>query len=805
MRMKLFFFAFLTAVAGVCGEQAAALRGVISDPSLRAVPDAVVALYARESSVRVITRSRADGAYEFRGLAAGVYLLHVEAAGFAGLTTEEIRLEAGVSAVRDVSLGLARLRSEVMVTASATPMTIEEIAKAADVVPGEEAALRVEYSVPESLRLLPGFRVRQLGGPGGLTNIQVRGLRNYDTALLVDGLRMRDASDLQGSAQPQWEDLLLVASERAEVLRGTGAPLYGSHATGGVVNLVSDQGGGKAHGEALAEGGGLGLFRGLLRAGGGALGDRLVYSGGVTHLNVTGGLDGVNPYRNTSGQGFVKYRFAPGIAWSGRAFLSDAFAQVGDPPYVAPELEANLPAKGVVPGRPLPDGQVARIEQGLPFESGQATYVPGLNDPDSRRAGAFSNVATTFSQQLRPSLSWQASYQFLDTGRRYDDGPGGSRWEPLWNNSAQYDGRVHIAQARAGWQIGRHNLVTGGYEFESEEYDNRNLDQAPGAPAANRANIRQRSHSVFLQDQVSLLDRRLHLGFAGRAQAFRLEDPTFEGGASPYQGARLESPQTAYTGDVSAAYLVRRTGTKLRAHAGNAYRAPSAYERFGSSFFFGSFSPFGDPRLRPERSLSFDGGVDQWLARSRVRLSATYFYTALQEVILFDFSGLIPPGDPYGRFMGYLNTGGGLARGAEFSAGLQAARGTSLQAAYTYANSDDRKPFDRDGLFFKMPGVSDHVASLLVSQWVGRRLNFTFDLFAASSYPFLFGTTGGARAFEMDGPVKADLVVSYTIPVSDTRSLRFYGKVENLSNSRLYEQGYRAPKLWALGGLRFSF
>jgi iron complex outermembrane receptor protein len=37
------------------------------------------------------------------------------------------------------------------------------------------------------------------------------------------------------------------------------------------------------------------------------------------------------------------------------------------------------------------------------------------------------------------------------------------------------------------------------------------------------------------------------------------------------------SPPAAYTGDGSAAYFIRRTGTKLRAHAGRGYRAPSLY------------------------------------------------------------------------------------------------------------------------------------------------------------------------------------------------------------------------------------
>ena len=50
-------------------------------------------------------------------------------------------------------------------------------------------------------------------------------------------------------------------SSRLEVLRGSGSSLYGSNAVGGVVNIVTDEGGGPIHGSVLGEGGGLGFFR----------------------------------------------------------------------------------------------------------------------------------------------------------------------------------------------------------------------------------------------------------------------------------------------------------------------------------------------------------------------------------------------------------------------------------------------------------------------------------------------------------------------------------------------------------------
>jgi outer membrane cobalamin receptor len=114
-------------------------------------------------------------------------------------------------------------------------------------------------------------------------------MRSSDTALLIDGLRFRDAAGTQGDASGFFQDMTIVDTERIEFLRGSGSSLYGSHAMAGVINVNSSQGGGKTHGEIRAEGGGLGLLRGVARVGGGLADNRFIYSGGFSHLNVTDG------------------------------------------------------------------------------------------------------------------------------------------------------------------------------------------------------------------------------------------------------------------------------------------------------------------------------------------------------------------------------------------------------------------------------------------------------------------------------------------------------------------------------------
>ena len=317
----------------------------------------------------------------------------------------------------------------------------------------------------------------------------------------------------------------------------------------------------------------------------------------------------------------------------------------------------------------------------------------------------------------------------------------------------------------------------------------------------------QRSQALFVQDQLRFREDRLQISGAFRAQFFSLQQPLFTPAASaPYRGITFQSPQTAYTGDGSIAYLFRSSGTKLRAHAGNGYRAPSLFERFGT--FFGSFgySVFGDPRLRPDRSVAFDVGIDQTLYRNRLRASATYFYTRLQEVIIFDFSGVINPAtDPFGRFGGYRNTNGGIARGAELSLTATPTRTLSLSAAYTYTKAQQRTP--------QVPGtvrslvIPNHQFSLVATQRLGRRFLVNFDLSASSDYlgAIFDPLTFVSRGYRFRGLAKADIGASYTLPIKESRSLRFFGYVDNLFDREYFESGFRTPGRTGRAGATFVF
>src|SRR5438093_8877285 len=221
----------------------ASIGGRVTDPQGGLVAGAVITLYARDTTVRFKATSDENGVYRFDRLRPAEYVVEAEATGFAHSQARTVRLESEGSLTLDISLRLMGPREEVVVTASGTPQPVDEVSKAITLVSQAEIEERDEFAISEALRHVPGLRVQQLGGPGAFTSIRIRGLRDEDTAVLIDGLRFRDPSSTQADASGLLEDLLTTNIDHLEILRGSGSSLYGTNAIGGVINVLTVEGG----------------------------------------------------------------------------------------------------------------------------------------------------------------------------------------------------------------------------------------------------------------------------------------------------------------------------------------------------------------------------------------------------------------------------------------------------------------------------------------------------------------------------------------------------------------------------------
>jgi vitamin B12 transporter len=794
----LYFFAVHLAAAN-----GLTVSGRVLDPSGQPVPHAKVRLLQSAGADSSTTYTGGNGSYSFNEIAPGDYLLDASSTGLSVARPVAITLMSNSSETIDLKLIVSVQRSQVTVTAANSPQSIDLVSKALDVVNVEQAERRGIFSVPDSLAQVPGLRITTRGGPGSLTTIQTRGLRATDTAVLIDGFRLRDNTAIQGDATAFLSDLFLVDSSQIEVLRGSGSSLYGTNSMGGTINIITDQGGGPVHGDFDYQSGGLGLNRGLARVAGGALHDRLLYSAGIANLNEINGVNDGGAARNWSAQGGISYSVLPTLRIGGRVFADTDYLQF----QVIP-TPGTIPDTTYVNAIPPSPSQLALANRGLPYDATGATFIPNLNDPDARRNGHFASGLFYAEQQLTPRWSWRVNYQSVGTHRDNIDGPGGPGiFQPAFRTTDQYDGRVDTVQARTDFIANPWQTLTAGYEFEYERYRNFATDANPNVAQRPYYFIdeAQKTNAAFAQDQMRLFSGRLLVLLSGRFQNFQLDKPYFLGADSPYPGIRLPSPPNAFTGDTSVAYFVHKSSTKIRAHGGNGFREPSLYERFGSYFYGNAFTAIGDPRLSPERSVSMDAGIDQYLWGQRLKLSGTFFYTRLQQVISYDTLGIITPAtDPYGRFGGYFNTGGGLAHGVELNGEFRPARSTLVQASYTYTNAIDRTSQFATGTAInpiQTPRIIPHTFTFRASQEVAKNLELAADFVGGSH--FLYPIYGSA--FRFDGPRQLGLSANYAIPLTDRVGMRLYTRVWNTLGQNYFEDGFQTPGRWAVGGIRLSF
>ena len=742
----------------------------VTDPSGAPLAGALLSASPRDGRLRVVRVTDAAGNAQFGTLTSGEYVIDVDAPGFAAVA-RAVTVRAN-SATITISLDVARVTEHVLVTAADHLQTASEVSKAVTVIDAAEITARNEFSVADALRTAPGATVQQLGGPGSFTSVKLRGLREQDTAFLIDGVRFRDAGAPQGDATAFVGELFVVNLARIEVLRGSGSSLYGSHAIGGAVNLITASGAGRPIADIAAEAGGLGFSRLTAHTSTSALADRVTFSLGAGHIRTLRGVDGDDDARNTSFQAHASVQLGTSSRATMRVYASDALSSINE----SPAAIGPLPATGFV-------------------EAAPSTFIASANDPDNVRDSDFLSALLLFEQRPSTAFGYTVSFHRLATDRVFRDGPlGVSPFEPVTQTSSRFSGTVDTLNVRADREWGPRQTTRVAYEFEHERYVSESMPV--NAALAWNADITQDSHAASVQHELRL--DALHVAGSVRAQRFTLDEVALvPSNRAPFAAASFATPPSAVTADVSAARMFARTGTKLRSHAGNAYRGPTMFERAGVSFGSRGYSVFGDPGIEPERSISIDAGVDQTLASGHAVLSATWFHTRLTRVV--SFQSLDRASDPFGRSSGYRSADGRTARGVELGGQLHPHRSLRVSVAYTFVDAPPPAA-SRDGLP-RASAISAHQFSALVTH-AGGPLQLSFEIEAAGDhYVALFDPVSFAsRAYRFAGVAKGDLAASYRMRIGRT-VFRAFATVENVFDRNYFVQGFRTAGRTARAGL----
>jgi vitamin B12 transporter len=231
-----FFFTPLFLFAQDNPSQRATLQGALTDPSGGAVPQAKVSAYLAGSAAPAATvASDGNGKYSL-SLAPGNYTVRIERESFRK-AEEQITLAAGETKTWDVRMELEVLSSNVVVSATAEPQTLQETIFPVDILSRNDFDERQQIWLTPMFQSLPGASIGQLGPMGGMTSFFLDGGNSYYTKTLIDGVPSN-----QPGVPIDFSNFTLDGVDKVEVVHGATSALYGSDAMSGVMQIFTHRG-----------------------------------------------------------------------------------------------------------------------------------------------------------------------------------------------------------------------------------------------------------------------------------------------------------------------------------------------------------------------------------------------------------------------------------------------------------------------------------------------------------------------------------------------------------------------------------
>ena len=174
-----------------------------------------------------------DGTYNFTGLASGRYTVVAHLGGFADVARVVI-LTNGSSGNADLELQLTGVKEQVTVTATGNKQPAFDAIQPTLTVDSSKILQRGSVGLGDALNDQPGVTMRT-ATPASSRPV-IRGFDGDRVLVATDGVRDGSVSAL---SENEAEPIDLMSLDRIEVVRGPSTLLYGSNATGGVVNAIS--------------------------------------------------------------------------------------------------------------------------------------------------------------------------------------------------------------------------------------------------------------------------------------------------------------------------------------------------------------------------------------------------------------------------------------------------------------------------------------------------------------------------------------------------------------------------------------
>jgi len=297
------------------------------------------------------------------------------------------------------------------------------------VIDRDEIEKSAAADLPSLLKSHTGVSVSTNGGMGAVANVSVRGTKTNQTLILVNGVRI--ASATAGSASVF--NIPLDSVERIEIAKGAHSAQYGSDAIGGVINIITRQGGACADGRSACGTATVGVMHPW---------------GGYASGNVQGNDNGLTYSAGGSVIGTRGYDFTtPDHPWGIHEPDDDGFLQGS--------LHLSL-SKELGWGRIYGDALLAR---------GRTEYDGSFPSDNEQYTTTFAGKIGTHIDHSEDWSSTVELYSGIDNQKNFRKGqPGDSRFD-----TSRYG--IFASTERSFETDGVTNVLTGGVESYREKVD----------------------------------------------------------------------------------------------------------------------------------------------------------------------------------------------------------------------------------------------------------------------------------------------------------------------------------------------
>jgi vitamin B12 transporter len=209
------------------------IKGTISDPLGAVIPNAQVELF-RDTEQTGTTTTDTLGAFQFSSLRAARYHIRARAPQFTSEASPDVYLGGGTIQI-NLSLKVGTTTQEIVVSATGTEIPDSQVGVSVSVINQDQFQNKLD--VLEPLRLVPGLQIIQTGGRGGQASFFLRGGNENANKVLLDGIPINDIGGGIG-----FSTVAETGISQIEVLRGPNSVLYGADALSGVINLTTRHG-----------------------------------------------------------------------------------------------------------------------------------------------------------------------------------------------------------------------------------------------------------------------------------------------------------------------------------------------------------------------------------------------------------------------------------------------------------------------------------------------------------------------------------------------------------------------------------